>query len=179
MSALMSDGTETTTAADVRPSPHEFGETTRAVLASIAHDYGGRATTPDVSSAVGKSSQTAGYHLRENLVPAGLVTKVGTEDVGTPIEANVYEVTDEEWEWADEWSEEAIAARMDREQMVREIRSLRDRNERLADRVDALEKRQDSFHENLNGLIDMVKDRVGSLERRQKDTTERIDKLYD
>ena len=102
------------------------------------NDMGGSANTSEIRTYVDLTSQAVGWHASQ-LQEQGLIEQDGTEDVGAPIDANVYRITEEGEGVSDE-----IETGMSREEMQSKLRDHADHVEEidsLVSRVDAMESK--------------------------------------
>jgi len=115
------------------PEDDALHQNAERVLAAL-EDVDGRGTTTDIRKRTGLTPQTVRHHALV-LVEEGYVERAGSRDVGAPLEANVYRLTDEGREAAagvgeivapDELVAELEALRADHEELKRKYETFRD-----------------------------------------------------
>lgn len=110
---------------DEKPDLHSKQRAILRALDSLA----GRANTREIGKREGLDSSTINYHARQ--LEGEFIEVVGSEDVGAPVPANVYQLTE-----AGELLAESFDAPMEPAERDAQIGELRDRVERLTDELE-------------------------------------------
>jgi chromosome segregation ATPase len=122
------------------------------------HELGGRANTQELVQRTGlTSSNISGTHA-QTLLREDLIEKDGTEDVGAPVEANVYKLTYEGELLADSLELELNVDDLS-EELVQQDRQITN----LQEQVSALEAEVDRVQDNQRELRDVVEQLVERL----------------
>lgn len=123
----------------------DLHESKRAILARLYEGDEEGLTAAEIATPLSdQSTENVNYHCRENLAPRGWVEHVGTRDLGYPISANVWALTDDGERIARECSE--LPAADDLRQRVRELEA----------RVDKHDDRLEIVKETINDVVDHI-----------------------
>lgn len=120
-------------------------------------ELGGEANTAEIRKETGLSSALIGHHT-SNLREWGLIERVGREDVGAPMNANVYGLTAEgEDQAAAIESAPAHDAVLDRVDHVEgEISRLEEQLAVRDERIESLEERVELLQESLQRVLEAL-----------------------
>ncbi|MFK8215589.1 chromosome segregation protein [Haloferax volcanii] len=151
----------------------QLNETQQEILSAL-DDRGGRGNTSNIKSSIGEMTTSNLGKQARSLVEMGLIEKVGEEDVGAPIPANVYALTAEGERVAhdldDRTEVRVVVSEEDVADLRHEVSDLSMALSHLHDHVDDLADEQDSEGGDQLSMVvedlDEAVSRLSSLEKR-------------
>ena len=143
----------------------DFSESARSILVALDTE-GGEATSTRLANITGLSMSNLGYHCRERLIPAEFIERSGavTEGLqGGQKPPAIYALTDAGKEAVD-----TLQGSVTLSETGAELTRLRDRTDRLEQRVDGLLDTVDDQNERIDGLLDTVEALLDRLDGDQR-----------
>lgn len=123
----------------------DLHQSKRAILAHLYETAEAEVTAAEIAAALSDlSTENVNYHCRENLAPAEWVEHVGTRDIGHPIPANVWSLTE-----AGERIARECAKQPSREDLRERVRELEERVDEQDSRLEILKETTDDIIERL------------------------------